>query len=225
MANFFFKNSFSVFSYNYKGTYDSQGDSIVGLSESLVDLDHTLQFLKSDRRFNSLPLFLVEHSWGGFATGSVLNYSPLIEQLHSDKLPKDFIEDYQKKLFPLYYMYTASEGISKSNIPVLVAHGNQDKIIDYNLQSIISQARNIHNPLVEYYTGTGLKSGHNEIWHSDRSIEYSRQVDARIKQLLKDFPHDLDKTRVFVNSVDHSLYSEINQDLFQKILKMFNSTL
>ena len=67
------RGNFSVFAYDGCGTYDSEGDSTVGMCQALIDLDETLTYLSASLRFRSLPLFLVGHSCGGYAATSVLS--------------------------------------------------------------------------------------------------------------------------------------------------------
>ena len=67
IQKFFYDHSFNVFSFDYKGTYSSEGDSTVGACESLVDLDVAIKFVKEKLNIKGLPLFLFGHSWGGYA--------------------------------------------------------------------------------------------------------------------------------------------------------------
>ena len=47
IIEFLIKNNYSVFTYDCKGTYNSEGDSTIGMITPLVDLDNALKFLKS----------------------------------------------------------------------------------------------------------------------------------------------------------------------------------
>lgn len=247
MTIFFFNNGYSVFSYDYKGTYDSDGKSTVGMLESLVDLNHAIQFVKENERFKGLKIFLVGHSWGAFASAAVLSlqkgisgaaciagfnsgYTLIREkgfqyggELASEGIPKIFLDNYQKELFKDYVNYDAVKGINSSQIPVFIAHGNEDKVISFYLQSIICHAKEIHNPKVQYYIGENLQAGHDSIWHSNESVSYQREIDSELKRISK-IGTENDKIE-FCKSVDNELYSQINSELFAKILNMFDSVL
>ncbi len=244
---FFVKNGYDVFSFDYKGTYNSDGKSTVGMSESLVDLNNALNFIKSDNKFYGLKIFLVGHSWGGFATAAVLSlqkgisaatciagfnsgYTLIREkgfqyggELAANGIPKMFLDTYQKILFKDYAKYDAVTGINAQSIPVLLAHGKKDFVIDFNLQSIVCHANEIRNPQVQYYIGEEEQSGHDSIWHSKNSVAYKKSVDKKIKEIKKNgTEEDLIK---YCSTIDDELYSEINYELFNKILIMFNNVL
>jgi dienelactone hydrolase len=248
---FFVENGYDVFAYDYKGTYSSDGDSTVGMCEALVDLDNALNFVKSDRHFTGKKIFLFGHSWGGYASTAVLSlhsdiaacaavapfnsgYTLIVEKgfqyagaLASDGVVKKFLEVYQKYLFKDYVNYNGVMGINSASCPVLIAHGNNDKVISFGGQSVIAHSDEITNPLVEYYIGEGLQSGHDSIWHSSESVEYKKEVDAEIEKIKKDKECKDTKKAIadYVATVDHNLYSQINSRLFEKILTMFDGQL
>lgn len=245
---FFYKNGYSVFGFNYQGTYESEGNSTVGMCQSLVDLDYALNYVKNCSDFIGLDVMLVGHSWGGFAVTSVLNlhkevkacacisalnngYTMILEKgeqyggsIASGGIPKGFLDVYQKILFKDYAKYNGAQGINSVNIPVLVAHGKDDMVISYDGQSVMAQRASILNPNVIYYTGTGLQGGHDSIWHSEQAVLYQKQVKDTLKNLERQKGSDFtyEEKSMYYNQVNHQLYSEINNELFDKILKMFD---
>lgn len=271
---YMWKNGYDVFSFNYRGTYESQGDGTRGMSESLVDLDHALNYLENIPQYGKLPVMLIGHSWGGFAVSSVLSlhtsvkacavisgfnsgYSMIQEKgeqytnhpvaqaagkvvhmfdnkianafadiaLNSPAMSKPFLDSHQTKLFGDYVNYTGVMGINTSGIPVLVAHGNKDMVISINHQSIFAHKDEITNPNVTWYTGTGSQSGHDSIWHSNAANEYQAKVKKQLKALEKKAGRELtiDEKANFVSGINHEKFSEINYDLFNKIIKMFDN--
>lgn len=248
---YFVQNGFAVFSYDCQGTYASEGDSTVGMCTPLVNLDHALNFIKKDPQFSKYKLYLFGHSWGGYAVTSVLSlhkkirgcaavapfnsgYTLFVEKGEQfagslkDKLvtgfPKDFLEVYQAKLFEDYAKLDAVKGINSTKIPVFIAHGTRDFVISFNHQSVISHRDEIRQDNVTYYIGTGSQAGHNTILHSERAVAYQKQVEKELKQLKKEYDRDLtpEEMAEFCESVDHALYSEVNEEMMQAIVDMFN---
>lgn len=277
---YMWENGFDVFSFNYRGTYESQGEGTRGMSESLVDLDHALTYLENIPQYSSMPIMLVGHSWGGFAVSSVLSlhtsvracavisgfnsgYTMIEEKgkeytdgklgqglgnvvkgidemvdnpyvkmfagltdlaLNSPAMSKPFLDSHQSKLFGDYVNYTGVMGINNSGIPVLVAHGNRDMVISINHQSIFAHKDEITNPNVIWYTGTGSQSGHDTIWHSDRANQYQDLIKRELKAMEKTKGRELtdEEKANYVSGIDHEKYSEINYELFDKIIEMFN---
>ena len=238
--NYFINNGFECFSFNYKGTYESEGNKTFGLSESLIDLDNALRFIKSNKRFKDKKLFLFGHSWGGFAVCSVLNIHKGIKAIASisgfndasslivDKgvfyageiaaFPKKYIDWYQEETFGHYLKYTAIDGINNSlNTNILLAHGNFDLIIDYGTQSVLSKTGRCINKNLYTYIGEHENKGHETILYSIEAISYQKEVKKNLKLLI-----DEDKKKEYINNVDHYKYNEVNKELFEKIINIFN---
>ena len=251
---YFVRNKYDVFSYDCQGTYASEGDSTVGMCTPLVNLDHALTYIKNNKQLSQYPLFLFGHSWGGYAATSVLSihknirgcavvapfnsgYTLFVEKgeqymsYFSDMLrmdfPEEFLNIYQKQLFGEYTKYNAVDGINSTDIPVYIAHGNRDFVIGFNHQSVISHRDEIRKKNVTYYIGTDALAGHNTILHSPRAVAYQNKVEKDLKRLKKEYDRDLTKEEMseFCNSIDHTLYSEINTEMMQEILSMFDKAL
>ncbi len=251
---YFVRNGYAVFTYDCQGTYASEGDSTVGMCTPLVNLDHALTYIKSNKQFSQYPLFLFGHSWGGYAATSVLSihknirgcaavapfnsgYTLFVEKgdqymepfsdMFRFDFPKEFLNTYQTLLFRNYTKYNAVEGINSTNVPVYIAHGKRDFVISFGHQSVISHRDEIRKKNVTYYIGTGAQAGHNTILHSLRAVAYQEKVEKDLKRLKKECDRDLTQEELteFCNSVDHTLYSEVNMEMMQDILNMFNKAL
>ena len=251
---YFVDSGYAVFAYDCRGTYASEGDSTVGLCTPLMDLDYALQYIKNDATLSKYPLFLFGHSWGGYAAASVLaihgnvkacaviapfndgytliaekgeQYAGPFADIVKAGFPKIFLDVYQKYLFGKYTEHNAVKGINSTGVPVFVAHGNEDSVISFNGQSVISHRKEIREKNVVYYVGTGLQSGHNTILHSQRAVEYQEKVKNDLKELKKEKDRDLTKEELaeFCDGVDHTLYSEVNADMMSAIVEMFDKTL
>ncbi len=242
-------NGFSVFSYDVTGTYDSEGDGTVGWCQSLIDIDYALRYIASEPRFNNAPLFLLGHSWGGYAVTSVLaihknvkacvGIAPMrdattimIEKSEQyvgklAEIPKPIINAYQKSLFKEYMQYNAIKGINSVNIPVLIAHGIDDKVITYGEQSIIAEKDKIINSNVKYLECFGLQGGHDTLWHSIDAIAYQKKVESQLEKLKIEKKRKLtnEEKAEFYKTVNHDLYSAVNEELMREIILTFNSAL
>ena len=248
---YFVEQGFAVFSYDCQGTYASEGDSTVGMCTPLVNLDHALTYIKKSRKLSKYQLYLFGHSWGGYAATSVLalhknicgcavvapfnsGYTLLVEkgEQYAGSLteslaggfPKKFLDTYQSLLFQDYTKLDAVKGINSTDVPVFIAHGNRDSVISFNHQSVISHKDEIRKKNVTYYVGDGAQAGHNTILHSQRAVAYQKQVEKELKRLKKEYDRELTQEEMaeFCEGVDHALYSEVNTEMMQAIVKMFN---
>jgi alpha-beta hydrolase superfamily lysophospholipase len=248
---YFVRSGYAVFSYDCQGTCASEGDSTVGMCTPLVNLDHALTYIKNDRQLSQYQLYLFGHSWGGYAVTSVLSlhknicgcaavapfnsgytliaekgeqYAGSLTDSLAGGFPKNFLNTYQAMLFKDYTKFDAVKGINSTDMPVLIAHGTRDSVISFQHQSVISHKDEIRQKNVTYYVGTDAHGGHNTILHSERAVAYQKQVEQELKQLKKECDRELTQAEkaAFCKRVDHALYSEVNTELMQAIVDMFN---
>ena len=235
--NYFINNGFECFSFNYKGTYESEGDKTFGMSESLVDLDNAIRYI--NKNYKNKKIYLFGHSWGGFAVCAVLNIHKNIKAVASisgfndassiivDKgvsfggelaaYPKKYIDWYQEITFGNYLKYNATNGINNSlKTNFLIAHGSFDLIISFKDQSILSKANSFINNNVLYYIGEKENKGHESILYSKEALEYQKIVKREIKLLKGDSLHE------YIKNVDHYKYNDVNKELFKRIIDLFN---
>ena len=65
---------YEVLSYDNVGCWESEGESIRGLSEAVNDLVSCLDFLAGSYNLKDRKLHIIGHSWGGYAAGNILNF-------------------------------------------------------------------------------------------------------------------------------------------------------
>lgn len=168
--SYFVKNGYQVFGFDNTGSGESGGNSVKGLSRSVVDLDYVLTFLENSEEFQNKPLFLYGHSWGGFAVCAVNNkthnVSGIVERSGFNKsvgiiyetlamtLGKPttnalapFIHIYEWLKFGKYSIFSATEGLNLSKCPALIMHSTDDPIVPIS-QSVVGNKEQIHNPNV-----------------------------------------------------------------------------
>lgn len=240
---------YSVFTYDVTGTYDSGGDSVIGMCQSLVDLDYALNFVKNDPIGRDLPFFLIGHSWGGYAASSVMALHPdvrgcaLIAPMYNGAtmmvekgeqyvgklayMSKPVFDVYQRMLFGDYTKYDGVQGINATAAHVLIAQGIDDTVITMDGQSITAHRDEIKNPNVTCYFGRGSQGSHTGIWHSDAAEEYARKLQSDIKRFEIENGRKMtyEEQVAFWRTVDHRLYSEVNGELMALILATFEKGL
>ncbi len=243
------ERGYDVLSYNGTGTYESDGESVIGMCQSLVDIDNVLSFIQSTAPYNKLPLFTMGHSWGGYAAASVLtlkkniNAAAIIAPVRDstcmiiDKAAEyagDFmdvaikvVDAYQQMLFGDYVKYDVISGINSSNIPILIVQGYNDEVINYDNLSVMTQQNMITNKNVRFYLKKGLQGGHDSILHSERANIYRKQIEQKKPFSVKKSGSDLfDESIVnYYKNINHELYSEINIELIDEIINIFDKTI
>lgn len=234
---------YSVLTYDGTGTYDSSGESGVGMCQALVDLDYVLNYVR-ESKYSDMPLYLVGHSRGGYAAASVLALHPevracaLIAPMNNGATvmidmaesyvggiayaAKPVFDVYQRILFGSYVEYSGDKGINSTDIPVLVAQGMNDSVITHDGLSIYAERDSITNTQVEYYLTDGACGTHSGILYSKRANEYRDEVERRLEALKAERGElSRDELAGFYAEVDHALYSEASPELVDMIDETF----
>lgn len=69
---------YTVFSYDHTGTRSSEGENIVGFSQSLADLNFCIDAIRSLAEYKDADISVIGHSWGGFSTMNIPAFHPEI---------------------------------------------------------------------------------------------------------------------------------------------------
>lgn len=239
----FVDNGWRVFAYDATGSGHSEGGGTRGLPQSALDLDAALTFAESDTRLNSLPVYLMGHSWGGYAAAAVLNFNHKIAGAASIsgynepiEMILEWTEDmmggfryamlpfvwiYNKTLFGKYSGLTAVNGINKSNVPVLIIHGTDDKKIGYDKSSIISEKEKITNPNAKYLTLDG--GGHSNIFYTAKALEYINEFNKDYRVIYDQYNGEIpeDVLEEIYSGSDRELMNTPNEELLSQIESFF----
>ena len=170
----FLEQGWSVFSFDPTGHYDSEGDSSIGFSQQLLDLDAALDYIESRERFGCEALMLFGHSRGGYAVCGVLEEHPEVTAVVSisgvNKAMDAIIEPATRYLgslaygnYPMLWFYQAIlfgtdvlnveavHAINQSDVPVLIVHGSADDTVSIDKTAIMAYRDRIRSEKVEYY--------------------------------------------------------------------------
>ena len=223
-----------VFAYDATGSCTSEGDGTVGLAQSALDLHRALCFVEQDEALSRLPLFVLGHSWGGYAAAAVLNFNhdiqgcvslagyskpfaELAEQCDlkfgkAGILLHPFLWLYNKVLFGRYASLSAVTGAEKAACPVLICHGTEDETISFNGASIISQRNKMSSPLVEYHVfSESGRNGHNSFFYTE---EYRAYKDDVLVPRQEEVFASYGKDTVVPDSVREAFYASIDKELY-----------
>ncbi|MBR6478029.1 MAG: alpha/beta fold hydrolase, partial [Lachnospiraceae bacterium] len=150
-ANCFTENGYYVFAFDATGNDNSEGKSVKGLPQGVIDLDNAISYVEKSALFEGLPILLFGHSWGGYCVTSVLNEHPevaavcsvsgfnrssdLLEAQGRDmigpaiNLMIGYLKIYEKITFGKYATQTGMDGFEKSDASVMIVHSEDDTTV------------------------------------------------------------------------------------------------
>ena len=242
----FVDRGWRVFTYDATGSGQSEGEGTMGLPQSALDLNEALNFAENDERLSGLPVYLMGHSWGGYAVTAVLNfdhdikgvasvsgYNEPVEMIY--ERASSIVGKFRPMIFPSIWLYnklrfgknsglSAVDGINKSNVPVLIFHGTNDKTVHYDESAIINHRDEITNPNVEFVVLEGFS--HSGIFDIEEAREYENGEFARLRQALIDKYNgdvpDEEFVKFYANA-DRELMNAPNEEFLNKVEEFFLS--
>lgn len=239
---YFVDKGYCVFGFDNTGSGQSEGDSMMGMAQSAIDLDAALTYVESNDKLSSLPVLLYGHSWGGYAVAAVLDSDHDIKAVVSVagyNTPMGVTIEFSESMLgkPLTYIeypfiwlnnkltfgskanISAVNSINSSDAHVMIIHGTGDDVVKFNGASIISNKDEITNPNVVYKEMDGKLNGHNNIFMTEEGEEYleelNKEYDKLDKQYNGDIPQDIEKD--FYDKIDKHLTSQLSEQFMSDV--------
>lgn len=187
VAQSFIDSGFSVFLFDTTGHGESGGESSVGFSQVVIDLNSAIQFINENKNFGFKNIVLFGHSRGGYAAcvalkdnkniSAVISVAGLNSAMEAVVAPaKNYVGPLVYVGYPFLWSYqsmlfgsditsrTAAECIENTNVPVFIAHGTKDSVVPIDDNAIMAYKDEIKRENVTYYLSdkTG-ENGHTDI--------------------------------------------------------------
>lgn len=195
---YFVDAGWRVLCYDYTGCFNSEGNSMIGYTQSVRDIDAVLNFVEMDERLAGLPVMLFGHSLGGYASAAVLSYGHDIKAAiiaSALDTPEEqwtysierFTGVFHVPLLPFTKLFismkygedadlSAVEGISAVDIPVLVLSGTDDEYYG-GVSKIYAKREQIQNPNCTFELMEKPEPhGHYDYFLTDEAIAYQKFI-------------------------------------------------
>ncbi len=174
-----------VFSFDSTGSCMSEGESAVGFSQEILDLDAALTYIENNYEYDNI--FIFGHSRGGYAACGLLesdhNIKAVVSVAGINSAMEAIIEPVANHIgflaygnYPFLYLYQtilfgknivdieAAEVISESMVPTMIIQGSNDSVAPADTSSIYAHKDEITSVYVEYYLcDTPGQDGHTDL--------------------------------------------------------------
>lgn len=226
---YFVENGYIALAYDNTGCGMSDGEDMIGLAQSPLDLSSALTFVENNDNLKGYNVFLYGHSWGGYAVTAVLNYGHKVDGVVSRSgfnNSRDMLIEYGKRLYgnwlgllsPYAYIYekikfgndvdkNGIKGINSApNTPILLLHSKNDEVISLS-NSLLAHTDEMVNP-------DRIKT----ILYEDKTHDVVKSYDAI--ELSK----TLDDNTVYTKDVIDKCH-ELDENVMKSILDFYDSLL
>lgn len=246
VADYFATNGYIVFAYDATGNDESEGDSVEGIPQGVIDLEYAIKFIKKDTDFNDLPIMLFGHSWGAYSVGSVLNIYPDINAVvmvagfnHSMDILEEggqriagsaisllvpYLSAIERIKFGSYSRYSCIDGFENSNAGVMIVHSTDDDMVSFENQYQMFYDRYNHIPRFTFISY--VNRGHDYIYYSDTSSQYKTTLNKQFVEFVNSLDHELTaeiKTEYMNKNLDKTQLFALDTELLEEIISFYDS--
>ncbi len=248
VADYFTSNGYLVFAYDATGNDKSEGDSVEGLPQGVIDLDFALRYVKQADEYRDLPIMLFGHSWGGYCVGSVLNChadvkaavlvagfdssADLFEQQGESmigsgiKLFMPYFSLYERLKFGKYAACSAIDGFADSDAGIMVICSKEDTTV--LTENGYEKFYNVYGDDSRFCFIEYEDRGHGDIYYSEAAREYKEQLNRDYTAYVEANGGEYNagiKAEFMEKYLDKSKCYEFDLNLMQQILEFYNSHL
>lgn len=242
--DYFVGQGYDVFAYDNTGCYESEGDDMVGLVQSCIDLDYALRYVESDPMLSG-PTVLYGHSWGGYAVAAVLNYGHdvaaivsrsgfnrsqdmLIDQGVSmvgnvAKVLSPYMRLYEMIKFGRASGFTGVGGIDSSDADVMIIQSSDDQVVKlkdsiYGHLGECTRAGDVETILFE-------DKGHDVVvsYEAMAYIAKREEEAERLKEMFGGYEQIPEgEVEKYYQSADKKLTTELDREFMDRISAFFD---
>jgi len=203
--DYFASNGYLVFAYDATGNGQSEGQTVEGFPQGVIDLDKALCHVKAQEEYKNLPLFLFGHSWGAYSCGSVLSLHPDISGavlisgfnksenllLHQSEqrigsIAKTMIPNVTRyetaKFGQEYASLSVLDGLKSTSARIMIVHSRDDETVPlkYGYDLYYNEFKDSDRFEFILYEDRG----HSDLFFSRESIKLREQLTAYAREYL-----------------------------------------
>ncbi len=201
---YFAQNGFLVLGFDYLGTHESDG-VLKGFGNSLLSLDTVIKYIKNNDKYKNKELYVVGHSWGGYAALNIVKYHKDIKGIVA-----------MAPAVSLYKIFRGSYLKQNVFVTLLIELVECLKLGKYSLCNGAKSIKNYNGKVMV------LQSKNDNVVRFDSSLGYIKSVDGDKAEYLvvDDRYHNPDYKIEAVNKL-MAFYKELGQTSKDKYPELF----
>ena len=237
------KAGFKVISYDNTGTCMSDGKSLKGFFQSVIDLKYALDFIKKDEDLNKYEISLIGHSWGAYTVCQILQFESNIKSVVSLSGPnnssnlicdlmgggkinfrflKPFLDIINILTFGTKSIKNTIDILKATEVPVLLIHGNLDNTCSVKNSLLANEnnfsgKKNIKTILCE--------NKYHNVYQTRESEKYLNETFGEINELNKKYKgKELEeKIGPVYKNIDYKKITEEDEEIMDIIIDFINN--
>lgn len=239
------KAGFMVIGYDNTGTCSSEGKSLKGFFQAVIDLKYALNYISEDENLNKYNVVLMGHSWGAYTVCQVLQYNTKVKAIvamsgfnNASKLICDSMKNQTKINFnflkPFITIinffefgkeatYNTVDILEKTNIPVLLFHGEKDTSVLIENSLVKAEKLKVKSNIKRIV----YEERYHNIYQTKQSEKYLNDIFEEITQLNKKYKGKIptEESDKIYGSMDYKKITEEDKEVMDIIIKFFEENL
>ena len=231
---------FYVFAYDATACDESEGDSIRGFTQGMLDADKAITYVESLKKYQKYKLHLMGHSWGAYSASTALGWHKRVRGLiafsgfnsattifkangerFAGEQANDFmvyVDTYEKLLFGNICQRTAIESFKESKAKIVIVHSEDDGTVPIEAGfKLYKKAfkRDKRFKLVK------LKDqGHGTVFYTPEGKIYHEQIAKEFEKYIKgNKPDEEAKIKFLEEHIDRKIYNNlVDKKLIKKLI-------
>lgn len=246
VADYFTSNGYLVFAYDCTGNDLSEGDSVGGMPQGVIDLDYALRYVKTVPEYTDLDVVLWGHSWGAYSAGSVLQFHPDVKAVvmvagmnrsedligyqgqlmagDAVEMVLPFMMAYEGLKFGDYASVSVMEGFEASDAAVMILHSRDDDTVPAEYGYDVFYEAYADDERFQFILFEDR--GHNYLYNSEASEVYRDQINedyaAYVESNGGEYNAEI-KMEFMEQFLDKGEAFALDAELFSQILDFFDS--
>lgn len=242
----FTRGGYFVFAYDATGNGETDGRSVEGFPQGIIDLELAIKYVMQDPEYKGLPIALFGHSFGGYSTANVLGLYPEIDAAivvagfnesedlilyqgekyagSTASLTTPYVYLYEQLKFTKKYAdLSALDSMSKTDAGVMIIHSADDATVptEYGYDKFYAEFSDDERFEFVLYEDRG----HSNMFYSTAAREYRRNLDNSYGDYVESNGlkyNDMTKTEFMSANINKALYFELDSDLIAQMLSFYD---
>lgn len=239
LINAICKQGFYVFAYDATANDESQGHSMKGFTQGLLDADSAITFVERLDEYQNMPLYLCGHSWGAYSASNALGWHPSISGLiafsgfnrsteifkangerYAGDQANDFmiyVDTYERLLFGDIYAREAIDSFKESKAKIVIVHSEDDSTVP--ITAGYDMYHKIFKNDKRFKFVHLLNHGHGTVYYTLKGKAYFDKVHREYDKFVKSSkPTNEQKEQFIKEHIDRNIYNNL---VDEKALKTY----
>ena len=234
------KRGFYVFAYDATANDESEGTTMKGFTQGLLDADKAITYVETLKAYQKIPLYLCGHSWGAYSMSSSIAWHLKVRGLiafsgfnnatgifkangerYAGDMANDFmgyVDTFEHLLFGDVCKTTAINAFHNTKAKICIVHSEDDRTVPIDAGFNLYKAEFKNDKRFKFIKL--LNRGHGTVYYTLEGKRYCDKVNKDYDRFVKkEKPTDEQKAEYIAKHINRKKYNNmIDEKLIDKAI-------